>query len=115
MSKSPFFIAFGKVLGVLLKQHPCIYWISYVLFLSHIMISFLIYVLASNLLGCCLQMLRWLTFFYCKCFLLSRIILFNICFMCDRLAIIYEYFHIPIRCMHLFGHKRDVAESVNFY
>ena len=32
MSKFPFLIAFINVLGVGLKQHPCIYWMSSVFF-----------------------------------------------------------------------------------
>ena len=43
MRKFPFFITFIKVLGVGLKQHPCIYWISSVLVLSHVMITWYIF------------------------------------------------------------------------
>ena len=37
-------------------------------------------------------MLLLLMFLYLRCFLLAWIILYHPCLMCDRLAVIYEYF-----------------------
>ena len=39
MRKFPFFIAFRKVLGVMMKHHPLSYWISFVFVLFLVMIA----------------------------------------------------------------------------
>ena len=70
-----------------------VYWPACV----HIFDSFLM----SNCWGY-IQMLLFLTFWILKVFVACKDNLFNLCLMCDLMAVIYTYFHTPLHCMHPF-------------